>query len=217
MEISILDYGIGNIKSIKNAFEKSGVTTHLVDNTASILQAQALVVPGVGAFSEAVKSLKEKNMFFSVREFSKLNKPILGICLGMQLLFDSSTEFGNTEGLGLISGSVKRLKPKKENFKLPHISWNVLIPKENKILSWKNTILENIECDQEVYFLHSFTSFPKEKTHILSETEYGGEKFCSSVKKDNIYGCQFHPEKSGKHGLKIIDNFCKITKQHYNQ
>ena len=217
MEISILDYGVGNIKSIRNAFEKSGVKTRVVENFDEILQAKALVIPGVGAFSEASKSLKANNFSSAIKEFSKSNKPILGICLGMQLLFDSSTEFGKTEGLGLISGTVNCLKPNKENYKLPHVSWNYLLPANNDKMQWKNTILENLECTEEVYFVHSFAAVPKDEIHSLSITEYGGQKFCSSVKKGNIYGCQFHPEKSGAIGLKIIGNFCRISKEFYQK
>ena len=217
MTISVLDYGIGNIKSIKSAFEKAGVGIHLVNNSDGILKAEALVIPGVGAFSEASKSLRANNVFFAIREFSKLNRPILGICLGMQLLFDFSTEFGETEGLGLISGNVKCLKPRAENCKLPHVSWNYLLPLKNEKLAWKNTILEDLRCNQEVYFVHGFAAYPKDELNILSVTEYGGEIFCSSVKKDNIYGCQFHPEKSGEIGLKIIEKFCQMTKGFHEQ
>ena len=132
----------------------------------------------------------------------------MGICLGMQLLFEESEEFGKTEGLGLISGKVVELPTKdNQNEKLPHVSWNEL--NSNKV-SWENTILADIEEGSDMYFVHSFIAKPKDDYSVLSTTEYSGYNFCSSVKKGNIYGCQFHPEKSGPIGLRVINNFIRM-------
>ena len=191
--------------SIKSPFET---------NAEDILNADGLVLPGVGAFSYGMESLKKYNLIQAIKEYVKTNKPFLGVCLGMQMLFEESEEFGKTPGLELISGKVIKLPTQNNKFeKLPHVSWNEVT---SKYVSWDGTILNEIEERIDMYFVHSFVAIPKEEQNILSVTEYSNYEFCSSVKKNNIYGCQFHPEKSGKSGLKIIDNFVKICKENKN-
>lgn len=210
MKIVVIDYSIGNVKSIINALRKVGIEPILSNKKEEILSADGLILPGVGAFSYGMENLNKYNLVEIIKEYTNRGKPLLGICLGMQMLMENSEEFGDTKGLGLIDGKVIKLPLENSNYeKLPHISWNE-ISKNN--IDWKNTILENITQNSDTYFVHSFVVLPKYKNNILSTTEYSNYSFCSSIKKDNIYGCQFHPEKSGKIGLKIINNFIKICK-----
>ena len=207
--IAIVDYDVGNIRSIFSAFERVGVTPKLTRDRQKILGTDGLVLPGVGAYSHGMEKLKEHGLDAVIKDFAATGKPILGICLGMQLLLSESDEFGRTEGLGLIPGSVKQLcllNPRVQ--KLPHISWNELRIPTNR--SWDRTILEGIAPGEDMYFVHSFMAMPESESHVLSLTSYSDSQFCSSVKNGNIYGCQFHPEKSAGEGLKIVSNFIGI-------
>ena len=207
--IAIVDYEVGNIRSIFSAFEKMGATPKLTRDRQEILNTDGVVLPGVGAYSHGMKKLKEHGLDSVIKDFAATGKPVLGICLGMQLLLSESDEFGRTEGLGLIPGSVKQLNllnPQVQ--KLPHVSWNELqVPNG---MSWHETILEGIASEEDMYFVHSFMAVPESESHVLSLTSYSDSQFCSSVKNGNVYGCQFHPEKSAAEGLKIISNFIRI-------
>ncbi len=210
MKIAIIDYDVGNVRSILNAFESQGVCASLTRDRKEILNADGVVLPGVGAFSHGMDSLKRYGLTDVVKEYAETNKPFMGVCLGMQILFEESEEFGCTSGLGLIQGKVIKLPVRNDGLeKLPHVSWNELYRKNIK---WESTILSNIKEKSDMYFVHSFVAEPTNHQHILSITEYSDYKFCSSVKKGNIYGCQFHPEKSGKDGLNIIHNFINICR-----
>tara|TARA_B100001059_G_scaffold95104_1_gene94342 strand:+ start:32220 stop:32852 length:633 start_codon:yes stop_codon:yes gene_type:complete len=210
MKIVIIDYGIGNVRSIFNAFSNQGFDPILSNDSEIILKADGLVLPGVGAFSHAMKNLKKYGLIDVIKDYSKTGKPLLGICLGMQLLLDGSEEFGYTDGIGLVKGEVVKLPiDKSHKAKLPHISWANIY---TKAIGWENTILNDIHLNSEMYFIHSFAANLENENEILSLTEYFDITFCSSLKKGNIYGCQFHPEKSSKVGLKIINNFIKICK-----
>lgn len=214
LKLVIIDYDIGNVRSILNAFEKIGVVPILSKDKDEILSADGVILPGVGAFSHGMENLYKYSLIQTLKEYTKMDKPLLGICLGMQMLFDESEEFGTTKGLGLISGKVIKLPTKdKNNEKLPHVGWNEI---ESKNISWDNTILKNIDSKSDMYFVHSYIAIPNDKDNILATTVYSNYEFCSSVKKNNIYGCQFHPEKSANDGLKIIKNFLNIIKENKN-
>ena len=209
MKIVVIDYDIGNVKSIINAFKFNKCNVYLSRERNEILSADGLILPGVGAFSQGMSNLKKYNLDTIIKEYSKLNKPLLGICLGMQMLMEESEEFGLNKGIGLIRGNVIKIPINNINVKLPHISWAEL--KKSKI-KWSDSILNNIRENSQMYFVHSFVCNPKNESEILSKTIYDGTEFCSSLKKGNIFGCQFHPEKSGKIGLNIIKNFINLCK-----
>ncbi|NVJ54385.1 MAG: imidazole glycerol phosphate synthase subunit HisH [Campylobacteraceae bacterium] len=213
MKISIIDYDIGNVKSIINAFIKIGIEPILTNDRQVILSSDGVILPGVGAFAHGMKNLKKYELIETINDFVETKKPFMGICLGMQMLMEESEEFGLNKGLGLIEGKVIKLPIQSSNSeKLPHVSWNEI--QRNK--SWENTILKDIEENSDMYFVHSFIVSPRNDENILAFTEYSDYKFCSSVKKDNIYGCQFHPEKSGKIGLKIMKNFVDLCEERKN-
>ena len=213
LRLVIIDYDIGNVRSILNAFEKVDISPILSRDKDEILNADGVILPGVGAFSHAMKNLHNYTLVDTLKEYALLNKPLLGICLGMQILFDESEEFEITKGLGIISGKVVKLTTNKKKVKLPHISWNEIEAHKSK---WDNTILDNIGQKSDMYFIHSYMAVPSDTNNILSTTNYFDHHFCSSVKKGNIYGSQFHPEKSAKEGLKIIKNFINIVKRDKN-
>ena len=203
-KIVIIDYGLGNIKSIYDAFSKYHESVVISKSLKTIKSASSIILPGVGSFARAMHLINKLNLEQVINDHVKQNKPLLGICLGMQLLFENSEEFGLNNGLSLIPGKVIKLKS-NNNEKLPNIGWRQL---NNKISS---SFLKSINKSDEFYFLHTFYCKPKRKSHILAETNFGKFKFTSIVNYKNIYGCQFHPEKSGKAGLKIIENFIRIT------
>ena len=210
MNIVIVDYGIGNVKSIINAFEEQKEETILSRDREVILNADGLILPGVGAFSHGMNNLNRYGLVDVIKDYVLTGKPLLGICLGMQMLLEESEEFGNTKGIGLIKGKVIKLPIEKSNkMKLPHISWNEI---RTKNIKWENTILNDVKVNSNMYFVHTFVAKPHNEDEVLSTTDYFNVEFCSSLKKGNVYGCQFHPEKSAKDGLSIIKNFINICK-----
>lgn len=210
-KVVVIDYDIGNVKSIINALNKIEVNATLTRDRETILSSDAVILPGVGAFKQGMTNLKMYNLDVILKEYVKIKKPLLGICLGMQLLFDESEEFGLTEGLGLINGKIKKLTSGVGyNLKLPNIGWyNVVVQLERKV---DTTLFNGINNNSDFYFVHTFAAYPDHVEDILSTTSFGDTKFCSSVKKDNIYGCQFHPEKSGEIGLRLLNNFVKLIR-----
>jgi glutamine amidotransferase len=208
-KIVIIDYGIGNIESMSNAIYKIGQKSIVSSSRKEILEADFLILPGVGAFTKGMENLIQNEINVSILEFVKLGKPLLGVCLGMQMLLEESEEFGKTKGLGLIKGKVVKF-PKFENAqtKVPHIGWNKII--QPNYCNWEGTILNEIENENDLYFVHSYISVPQENENVLSTSIYGGIEFCSAVRFENIYGTQFHPEKSSKIGLTILNNFVNL-------
>ena len=202
LNIMIIDYGCGNVESIKRGFDKLNLKCQISSNLKELGLATHLILPGVGAFKNAMNILKDKNFVEVITNHYQNNKPLLGICLGMQLLFSKSYEFGETEGLNLIEGSVTKMEV-DQNLKLPHVGWNSLIFKKEHELF--NKINKNIDY----YFVHSYSCNPIDKKHILAEFNYG-KNFTSTVAKDNVIGTQFHPEKSLPSGLQLIKNFVNL-------
>jgi len=208
MKIVVIDYGIGNVQSIVNVLNQfKDIEIILSDKKSDILGADGIILPGVGAYRKAMEELIRRELPDTLKKCILLKKPFLGICLGMQLLFDSSEEFGITNGLGFIKGKVKYF-PNTIDDKLPHISWNSIY---RSSINWDKSIFKDIDSGDDFYFVHSCICKPENKNIILSETEYGGIEFCSAIQKDNIYGCQFHPEKSARNGIKVMSNFVEAV------
>ncbi len=210
--VGILDYGIGNVKSMANALERIGATPLLTRIETEILNADALIFPGVGAFAKGMNNINEFNLRDLIFKFVETGKPFLGVCLGMQLLLDESDEFGTTPGLGLIKGRVTTMPlPSDSQYKLPHISWNgIHKPTAGR---WDNTILAQTPENADVYFVHTFVAMPNNPEDVLATAEYGGTTFCSAIQHKNIYGVQFHPEKSGEVGLNILRSFVSLIEK----
>lgn len=197
--ITIIDYGMGNLQSLINAFQFLGEKVKINDNPREIEIAKKLVFPGVGNLAKAIANLKRKKIDFAIKNSIQKSTAFLGICLGFQLLFEESEEAPNVQGLGIFKGKILRFKKGK----IPQIGWNQLkIQREARIF-------KGIENDSFVYFMHSFYANPLDKKIIVATTNYGKD-FCSAIEFKNIFGVQFHPEKSGKAGLKILKNFIKI-------
>ncbi len=202
--IGIVDYNMGNLASVINAFESVGADISVESDPEKLQNYDKLILPGVGAFGDAMEHLKSNGMDRAVKEYAKSGKPLLGICLGMQLLFESSEEFGSNEGLGLIEGKVVAFDESKFDHKLkvPHMGWNELFKQDD------NKLFDGLDKEFYLYFVHSFHAVCDDK-YAIGKTYYG-YKFVSAVNKENIYGIQPHPEKSHENGLKIIENFVAL-------
>lgn len=207
-KVAIIDYGLGNLYSIKKALDYFTKEWVITSDPFVILKAKAVVLPGVGAFKAGMDGLRERGLIECLRNFAASNRPILGICLGAQMLLTEGHEFGVHQGLDIIKGQVVKFPELKPNAKIPHIGWNKIMQAENT--SWDKSILDGIKNDSNMYFVHSYILQPDKIDDIFTLTKYEGYKFCSAVKKGKVYGCQFHPEKSGKIGLKIIKNFINL-------
>lgn len=208
-KVAVLDYGIGNVRSQLNALQYLGVEAVLTSDHAEVMSADAVILPGVGAFKHGMENLIKVGLKPVIYEFIKTGKPFLGICLGMQLLFEESDEFGYCEGLGLVKGKITKLSGGTEKgLKLPHIGWTDIYPPPGK--KWESTLMGDIGPGIPYYFVHSYAAVPASKEDILATAGYGDNSFCCAIEKDNIFGTQFHPEKSGEMGLKILKNL--ITK-----
>ena len=208
-EVVIIDYGISNILSVQQGFEAIGVNVIVTSNTQVIEKAKYLVLPGVGAFRKAMEALHNLKLVNTILKAANQGVPLLGICLGMQLLLDESDEFGLTKGLGLIPGRIEKFPTGKNDnipIKIPQINWHELVPSTSK-KSWKNSLLNNQKPNDAVYFVHSFVAKPSNNNHVLADYICSGNRISAVIVKDNIIGCQFHPEKSGKVGLEILQNF----------
>lgn len=205
MKIGVLDYGAGNLRSVCRALEHLKYGYELVSTEKDIMTVDKLIIPGVGAFKVAMAQLHRIQVVEPIRELAKKGTPILGICLGMQLLFDKSYEFGETKGLGLIDGEINLIPELDEDsvqHKIPHIGWNELI-----VDLYLSPMVAGLEKDDSVYFVHSFRAELPTNENLVAHAKYGGLLIPAIVAKENVVGCQFHPEKSGSIGLSILRNF----------
>ena len=198
---AIVDYGVGNLKSIANALGYLGLSSEITGQSDGLERADALILPGVGAFPDAADKLRQTGLDKAVLA-QAAKKPVLGICLGMQLLFDEGEEVRLCQGLGLVSGTVRRIATE---LKLPHIGWNSLT------FPNPSPLFKGVEPGSYVYFVHTFCALPAHPADVLAVTDYGGP-VTAAVGRGNVYGCQFHPEKSGETGLQILRNFGELNK-----
>jgi glutamine amidotransferase len=208
-DVAVIDYGVGNLLSVKRGLEYCGAKVNVTNDKDLIMSASRVVLPGVGAFSNAMDGLRNTGLDKTVHDIVKEGIPLLGICLGMQMLLDESEEFGLSKGLGLIPGRVvpiPSLTIDNKSQKIPHIGWNSLVPSKGK-KSWDGTLLNDIKPGDSVYFVHSFMSNTVEPEHRIANCLYGGIKIPAVIGKGRTVGCQFHPEKSGEIGLKILHQF----------
>lgn len=199
--IAIVDYGVGNLRSVQKALEQVGAVAVVTHDPTVLNAAQGVILPGVGAFGDAMANLRSRRLLVPVLRQVEGGKPLLGICLGMQLLFDESEEMGQHPGLGLLPGRVVRFSDRE--LKVPHIGWN-------QLKTAKGALLAGIAPGAYAYFVHSYYAAPKEDADILATTEYGVE-FASVVGRDKVWGAQFHPEKSQEVGLRLLQNFWRLV------
>lgn len=206
--VTIIDYGVGNLLSVTRAFEHCGATVMLAHEAAEIEQAERLVLPGVGAFADGMQGLRERELIDPIRRFAATGRPLMGICLGMQMLASSSEEFGEHEGLNLIPGRVRpipRVAVDGSPLKTPHIGWSSL--QRPDAAEWSGTILADTVPESAVYLVHSFAVELADPADLLSYCVHGGHRISAVIRRDAVYGCQFHPEKSGPAGLRIVNGF----------
>lgn len=204
--VTVVDYGRGNLFSIEQALRKLGCEATVTGDPAAILDAERVILPGVGAFGDGMEGLRGRGLVEPLKRFSESGRPLLGICLGMQLLLEESSEFGRHEGLGLVPGRVARFTGTGD-YKIPHVGWNKLAPAAD----WAGTALAGLGPDAFMYFVHSFVAEPAHPEDRLAVTPYAGAEFCSVLRSRNILGCQFHPEKSGEAGLCLIKNWLTLN------
>ena len=214
MKIAIIDYGLGNLHSVFNAFESLGVNVAICDSAEELDSYDALVLPGVGAFGDAMQQLELTGLGDALIRCVKEGKALLGVCLGLQLLFEESDEFGNHKGLGLIRGKVHKLfdgRHTDNQLRVPQIGWHQIEVSPNGT-NWKDSCLNGLTANEYFYFVHSFVVEPSDPSDILSLTRYGEFTFCSAIKRANITAFQFHPEKSGPVGLSLYQSWIESLK-----
>lgn len=211
-EVAVIDYGMGNLLSVRRGLEHCGAKVTVTSDPDAILSAPRVVLPGVGAFSDGMAELRRLGLDSIVREVAARDIPLMGICLGMQMLLDESEEFGTTRGLGLIPGRVVPVPSTSadgRSQKVPHIGWNELqLPRYRD--DWSGTPLQDLEPGEAAYFVHSFMASLVEPDHRVAHCLYGGMPVVAAIGRDRVFGCQFHPEKSGKVGLKIMQRFLRL-------
>jgi glutamine amidotransferase len=207
--VTVIDYGIGNLLSVTRALEHCGVTVTLARASADVERAEKIILPGVGAFEDGMRGLRERGLDEPLRKHAASGKPLLGICLGMQMLMERSEEFGDHEGLGIIPGEVKAIPGTTADgsaHKIPHIGWNALVP-PGAATGFSHPILDGVALREAVYFVHSFTPVPSDDTFRVADAFYNGRRISAVIAKGSVVGCQFHPEKSSMTGLRMIRNF----------
>lgn len=203
--IAIIDYGMGNLKSVKNALDFLGILSVVTKDKEVIRNSSAVILPGVGAFKQAMDNLKDDNLDIFIKDLANEGKLILGICLGMQILFEEGFEGERCHGLGLIKGNIRKIQP-KEKVKIPHMGWNKIVINNN------DDIISGLSGDNFLYYVHSFMACEYMDENLIAYSNYGGVKVPGIVRKDNVIGMQFHPEKSGETGLNLLKKFGEMIK-----
>jgi glutamine amidotransferase len=211
--VTIVDYGMCNLLNVVRAFEHCGAQVQVTEDPHSVMAADRLVVPGVGAFSDSMKELTARGFADAIRAFAQTGKPLFGICVGMQMLFDASEEFGEHEGLGILPGRVKAVPATTvdgNSQRVPHIGWNHLVESASR-RNWRESLLEPfISQNPAVYFVHSYAAQPALDSDLLADCMYGGHRICAAVQRENLMASQFHPERSGEIGLALLGQFMSI-------
>lgn len=208
-KVVIIDYQMSNLFNVKHACDFIGLHAVISSAKKDLMDADAAVLPGVGAFGDAMQNLTRLDLISPIKNFIESGRPFLGVCLGMQLLLSESEEFGKHQGLNIIPGQVLKFPSSNKvdkPIKVPQIGWNKIYPKDRE---WKDSLLDNIGRDEYMYFIHSYCVYPKDKRCILSVTDYEGIEYCSALEFGNVMATQFHPEKSGAKGLLIYQNFAQ--------
>lgn len=210
-KVTLVDYGSGNLLSVKRALEHNDAEVFVTDSTAAIVSSDRLVLPGVGAFGDCMARLKSRNIVEALHEFIATGRPFLGICVGMQALLERSYEFGIHSGLGVIAGEVSAIPDTNSEgvkHKIPHIGWSEVNPlATHGEGAWDNTLLQDIAPGTPFYFVHSMTAVPTNEEHRLADCYYNGRRISAAIKWQNVVGLQFHPEKSGDAGLAVLHRF----------
>lgn len=209
MDVAIIDYKMSNLYSVQAACKKVGISSVITSDRNVILDANVAILPGVGAFGEALSHLVKSKLDECIYSFIDSGKPFIGICLGLQLLFESSKEFGDNKGLGLIKGTVRKFKlhsNQSTKYPVPQIGWNKIT---RNGASWDKSLLRNNHDNDFMYFVHSYYVEPEDDSIVISKTTYGDKEYCSAIQQNNIFATQFHPEKSGDVGLNIYKTIKK--------
>ena len=212
-QITIIDYGMCNMLNVARAFERCGAEVIVTEDPKLAAAAERLVVPGVGAFRDSIKEVTERGFADAILAFAQTGRPMFGICVGMQILFEGSAEFGEHRGLGILPGRVEPVpstaaggKPQR----VPHIGWNHLVEPEGG-RSWRGTLLDSVvDTNPAVYFVHSFAAVPALRSDRLADCVYGGHRLCAAVQRGNLVASQFHPERSGEIGLRLVERFIAL-------
>ncbi len=216
IKVAVLDYGMGNLFSVIQACEHVGLTPITTSETSEIMTADALILPGVGAFGDAMDNLKKLDLISPIKEFIHSGKPFMGVCLGIQLLFTESEEHGRHKGFDIFSGAVKKFPSQNsegENVKVPQVGWNTINRAGLTEIIWEDSPVKRTEIGQFMYFVHSYYVIPEDQKIVCTETEYENTTFCSTILANNISAVQYHPEKSADQGLRIYKNWAEIIKR----
>jgi imidazole glycerol-phosphate synthase subunit HisH len=211
--VAIVDYGLGNLFSVKRACEQVGLRAFISGSARELLGSDAVILPGVGAFGDAMAALDREGLIGPLKEIASSGKPLIGVCLGLQLLMTESFEFGRHHGLGILDGPVVRFhNPQGPNgaLKVPQVGWNRVNRTDGRTDAWNRTPLDGMEDGEFMYFVHSFYASPEDSDAILAWSSYGHLKFCAAVRKHNVFAFQFHPERSGLAGLRIYRNIARL-------
>lgn len=216
MSVAIVDFGMGNLFSVSKALEHVGIEAIITSSPECLREARAVVLPGMGAFGDAMQELRARRLVEPLRNFAQSGRPFLGICLGLQLLLEKSEEFGLHEGLGVMAGRVVRFDAPKTDeraLKVPQVGWNALRPPRSFTNAvWLHTPLEGLKDGVQAYFAHSYHALPSDPSNVLATSRYGNVEFASALRRGSVFGLQFHPERSGARGIDVYHAFAKLVR-----